>query len=156
MLHGFFKEYKDLNSTQLEKIYNGVSYKLEKLQQKMKEDILSNKGNINLPYYDILPYNFPLIDIDYCSFHDKKLLCELHEKRFKIHWLLEYKKAVMSDDVVHWKSEFILYFFRECIDNNVWKNMWNTFDDVFHISNTNSITDFIKQVINMKEELVHD
>ena len=151
MLEDFFKEYEYLKITQLEKIYNGVSYKMEKLQKKMKNDIISNGGCVDLPYYEIVPHNFPLIDIDYCSLYDTKLLCELHIKRFKVFWLLEYKKSLQSDDVVQWKSEFILYFFHQCMDNNVWNNMLDNFKDIFYANGTCNIVDFIEQVINMKE-----
>ena len=159
LLDDFFKEYNDLNITQLGKIYNGVSYKMETLQKKMKDDIISNGGCVDLPYYDILPRNFSLIDIDYCSLHDKKLLCELHMKRFKVYWLLEYKKALMKneDEVIRWKSNFILYFFHECIDDNVWNNMLNDFDNVILVGSTHSIAYFIEQIIKMKEvDLIYD
>jgi hypothetical protein len=96
-----------------------------------------------------------LIDIDYCSLHDRRLLCELHEKRFKVYWLLEYKKAVMKneDEVIRWKSQFILYFFHECIDDNVWNNMLDEVKDgIFSCISTINIAYFIEQIIRSENE----
>lgn len=112
---------KNLKERQLEKIYNGVSFKMENLQKKMKNDILSNGGCVDLPYYDIHPRNFSLIDdIGCCSLHDLQKLEELADKRFNVFWILEKKKAVRNGCLDDYDSMFVLYSIRNYLNNNDW------------------------------------
>ena len=105
-------DFENMSIPTLKGIHNGITHKVEVLQQKMS-------GDMEIPTcLNILPRNYTILPVGRCSLHDLSLLEELHEKRFDCFWTMKQKEAEAKGDLETFNAEFKLYSFFDVLNDN--------------------------------------
>ena len=118
-------DFENMRIPTLQSVHNGISHKVEVLQEKMSVD-MGRK-----PFYDILPRNYNILPMERCSIHDIEMLDDLHAKQFDCFWTLEAKKASEQNDLDSFNARFRFYSFMDQLNdeevNEVYENCkaWN-------------------------------
>ena len=95
----------------LERMHTGIEHQLEKLQQKIAQDM----GRVR--YHDILPRTFPILPGEKCKPEDLHELEKLAIDSFNCFWTIEKKKAENMDKMEEYYATYKLYSFIEsCTD----------------------------------------
>ncbi len=142
-------DFENMRISTLENIHNGITHKVEVLQEKMS-------GDMGIPtYYNILPRNFDILPIEKCSVHDIELLKDLHEKRFDCFWTIEEKKAAEQNDLDSFDAKFRFYSFVDLLNDNEINKLYSLCQEWNNgsIMTSHDIIEQIKKNPNFIEEV---
>ena len=142
--------FEKLRVSQLEKIHMGLNHRVEKLQEKMNEDM-----GRSLSKYDILPRNFNIIpEITKCDIKDLQELEELTTIRFECYWTMEKKKAKQNGTMEKYYAEYKFYDFRNRMNDEQINELFIRAEKYCHQKmTTHKIIECIMKAPNFLEEV---